>query len=98
MSGSARSPLGFFSGGEAAPEPTGDPAKIAEVEKVLAEIRPYLTADGGNIHLVAVEDGWVSVRLQGACCGCHASAMTLYDGLEPRLRQACRWVRGVRAV
>lgn len=76
----------------------GDPERVAEVEKVLEEIRPFLAADGGNIQLVGVEEGWVHVRLQGACMGCHASAMTLHQAIEPRLREACSWFEGVRAV
>ena len=89
----------FFPGANDQPlEATGDPERVAEVEKVLNEVRPFLQADGGNIHLVSVEDDWVSVRLQGACSGCHASAMTLQQGVEPRLREACTWIKGVRAV
>ena len=40
---------------------------MERVEKSLDSIRPALMADGGNVELVAVEDGIVQVRLQGAC-------------------------------
>lgn len=35
------------------------------VDLVLEEVRPYLIADGGNIYVVSVEDGVISVKLQG---------------------------------
>lgn len=36
------------------------------VDTVLEEVRPYLIADGGNVDVVSVEDGVVSLKLQGA--------------------------------
>ena len=38
-----------------------------KVEEVIQKIRPALVADGGNVELVDVQDGIVSVRLTGAC-------------------------------
>lgn len=35
------------------------------VDTVLEEVRPYLIADGGNVNVVSVEDGVVSLKLQG---------------------------------
>ncbi len=32
---------------------------------VLEEVRPYLVADGGNVEVVGVADGVISLRLQG---------------------------------
>lgn len=79
--------------------PTGDPARVAEVEEILARLRPHAEADGGDIRLVAVtEDGEVHVRLEGACARCAAHAETLHGGLEPELRRRCAWFRAVRRV
>jgi Fe-S cluster biogenesis protein NfuA len=76
----------------------GDAARIAEVQLVLDELRPMIAADGGQVSLVAVEDGWVEVRLQGACTNCSSSNTTLQDAIEPMLRNKLSWVRGVRAL
>ena len=57
--------------------PSGDPERVRAVQEVLDELRPLLALDGGSFELVAVEDGWVSLRAQGACAGCHAQATTL---------------------
>lgn len=35
------------------------------VDKVLEDVRPYLIADGGNVDVVSVENGVVSLQLQG---------------------------------
>ena len=53
-----------------------------QVQEVLNVIRPSLQADGGDVELVDVKDGIVSVRLKGACAGCPMSAMTLKNGVE----------------
>lgn len=38
---------------------------VENVDKVLENVRPYLISDGGNVDVVSVEDGVVSLRLQG---------------------------------
>lgn len=58
-----------------------------KVDSVLDTIRPALIADGGNVELVDVKDGIVSLRLQGACAGCPMSQMTLRMGIERELRK-----------
>ena len=40
-----------------------------QVEAVLDKIRPALNADGGDIELIDVKNGVVSVRLVGHCAG-----------------------------
>ena len=69
-----------------------------EVEKVLGDIRPMLQADGGDVELVAVENGTVKVRLKGACGGCPMSRMTLKQGIERRLKEKVPTVKEVVAV
>jgi Fe-S cluster biogenesis protein NfuA len=69
-----------------------------KVEKVLAEIRPYLEADGGNVELVDVADGIVKVKLTGACGSCPMSQLTLKRGVEARLRAKVPEVKEVVSV
>lgn len=35
------------------------------VDTVLDNVRPYLIADGGNVDVVSVQDGVISLKLQG---------------------------------
>ncbi|MBE0431421.1 MAG: NifU family protein [Dehalococcoidia bacterium] len=69
-----------------------------KVEAVLAEVRPALLADGGDVELVDVQDGVVSVRLTGACAGCPMSSMTLKSGIERVLKEHVPEVKDVVAV
>ncbi len=70
-----------------------------EVEKAIAEIRPHLQADGGDIELVEVrEDGIVKVRLLGACQGCPMRQMTLTQGVSRFIKNRVPQVKEVQAV
>ena len=69
-----------------------------KVQKALDEIRPNIQADGGDIELVAVENGIVKVRLQGHCVGCPMSAMTLKQGVEAHLKKRVPEVVKVESV
>jgi Fe-S cluster biogenesis protein NfuA len=66
----------------------GDFIMKEKVEAALQKVRPMLQADGGDVELVDVKDGIVTVRLQGACGGCPMSQMTLKNGIERILKQA----------
>ncbi|MGB9698522.1 MAG: NifU family protein [Thermodesulfobacteriota bacterium] len=69
-----------------------------KVEKVIAEIRPALQADGGNIELIDVENGIVKVKLVGACGSCPMSQLTLKRGVEARLKAKIPEIKEVIAV
>ena len=61
---------------------------IANVQKALEEIRPFLKSDGGDISLVSIEDDkHVKVRLEGACVGCSVNQMTLKAGVETTIKK-----------
>jgi Fe-S cluster biogenesis protein NfuA len=69
-----------------------------QVQEILNVIRPSLQADGGDVELVDVKDGVVSVRLKGACAGCPMSTMTLKKGIERFLREKIPAVKEVVGV
>ena len=49
----------------------------SKIELALAEIRPYLESDGGDISLVDITpDMVVKVKLHGACQSCNVNQMT----------------------
>lgn len=68
------------------------------VTQALDELKPKLQADGGDIELVGLENGVVTVRLKGACAGCPMSAMTLKMGVEQYLRKSIPEIVRVDAV
>lgn len=65
------------------------------VEAVINEIRPSLQADGGDVELVDVVDGVVTVKLKGACAGCPMSQITLKNGIEKLLKEKVPEVKSV---
>ena len=69
-----------------------------QVEEVLGQIRPMLQRDGGDVELIAVEDGTVKVRLVGACGGCPMATMTLKRGIEAKLKEEIPNIKEVLAV
>ena len=68
-----------------------------KVEEVLNRIRPSLINDGGNVELIDVNDGVVTVKLTGACAGCPMSTMTLKMGIEKILKESIPEVKEVVA-
>ena len=62
---------------------------------VLEELLPYIEADGGSLQYVETEDGYVKVRLGGACETCAMSVMTLKQGIEKKLMMEIPDVVGV---
>ena len=69
-----------------------------EVEAALGKIREGLRVDGGDVELVDISDGIVSVRLQGHCAGCPFSQMTLKNFIEKELMKSVPGVKGVQSV
>ncbi|MEX2619815.1 MAG: NifU family protein [Egibacteraceae bacterium] len=68
-------------------EDGGDASAL--VEEALEEIRPYVHTHGGEMELVEIDGGVVTLSLMGACDGCPSSMVTLTQGVEQILRD--RW-------
>jgi len=69
-----------------------------KVEATLAQIRPALQADGGDVELIDVSQGVVKLKLKGACAGCPMATMTLKQGIERVLKERVPEVKEVVAV
>jgi Fe-S cluster biogenesis protein NfuA len=69
-----------------------------KVESALNQIRPALQADGGDVQLIDISQGVITLRLTGACGGCPMAAMTLRRGIEQVLKERVPEVREVIAV
>ena len=50
-----------------------------QVLAVLDKIRPYLQREGGDVELVSIEDGVVTVQLTGACMNCMSMDITFSE-------------------
>lgn len=71
---------------------------IDKVREVIDKVRPNLQADGGDIELLGVDKGVVTVKLKGACSDCPMSMMTIKWGVENVLKKEVPEVVRVEAV
>ncbi|MCH2229013.1 MAG: NifU family protein [Crocinitomicaceae bacterium] len=70
-----------------------------KVLESLAQLRPFLHEDGGDMELVEIQDdATVVVRLMGACKDCSMSMMTLKAGLEEAVKKVAPEVKAVIAI
>ena len=67
-------------------ETPGAELTLEAVEKALDMIRPGLQGDGGDVQVVDIKDGSVTLNLIGSCQGCPSSTATLKYGLENFLK------------
>lgn len=72
---------------------------ISKIELALAEIRPYLESDGGDISLVDITpDMIVRVKLHGACQSCNVNQMTLKSGVEQTIKKYAPEIKEVENI
>lgn len=71
----------------------------SKIELALAEIRPYLESDGGDISLVDItSDMVVRVKLHGACQSCNVNQMTLKSGVEQTIKKYAPEIKEVENI
>jgi len=72
--------------------------KIAQIEKTIEKVRPYIQYEGGDVRFVDYdeENGIVYVQVYGACVGCMALDFTLKDGVEALLLDEVEGIKEVR--
>jgi Fe-S cluster biogenesis protein NfuA len=69
----------------------------ARVRDALDEVRPYLESHGGDVELVAIDDGVARLRLEGSCNGCPSSTATLKLAIEDAIHKAAPDVDRIEA-
>tara|TARA_R110002050_G_scaffold149463_1_gene275993 strand:- start:12295 stop:12561 length:267 start_codon:yes stop_codon:yes gene_type:complete len=69
------------------------------VNNVLAQIRPYLLEDGGDLVLVDLSDDFVAkIELQGNCTSCSLNSMTFANSIVDSIKRAVPEVKSIEAV
>jgi Fe-S cluster biogenesis protein NfuA len=64
------------------------PVSLQErVIEALDTVRPYMESHGGNVELLAIEDGVAKLALKGTCHGCAASSATLELAIKQALEE-----------
>lgn len=71
--------------------PMPDAATIRAASlRVIEELRPGVQRDGGDMHLVDIQEDRIYVRLSGACTTCTLAGQTL-GGVRRHLVKALGW-------
>ncbi len=68
---------------------------VNTIKQVLDDFRPYLNLEGGDVQFVKYEDGYVYVKLQGACANCIAQDETLNNGILYLIQEKVPEVKGI---
>lgn len=65
-------------------------------ECIEQKIRPVLNAHNGDIELVEVtSDGFIKVRLTGACATCYGAGQTMTEVVEATLKEVYPQIKGI---
>ena len=68
---------------------------IKKIEEKLDDIRVFLDIEGGDVEFIKYEDGYVYVKLLGACSHCNFLDVTLKDTIESYLKEEIPEIKGV---
>jgi Fe-S cluster biogenesis protein NfuA len=72
---------------------------IRRIESSLDPIRPYLEADGGNVHVLEVtRDHVVKLEFVGNCGSCPMSTMTFKAGVEEAIRKSVPEIKSIEVI
>ncbi|KAI1408158.1 HIRA-interacting protein 5 [Hypoxylon sp. FL1857] len=76
-----------------------DSEVVGMIKELLeTRIRPAIQEDGGDIEFRGFEDGYVKLKLRGACRTCDSSTVTLKNGIEGMLMHYIEEVKGVHQI
>ena len=65
------------------------------VKEALESVRPYMESHGGDVELLAIEDGVARMRLVGHCESCPASESTLELAIKKALEETAPDLEGL---
>lgn len=69
------------------------------INDALAQIRPYLLEDGGDVELVNLSADYVAkIELKGNCTSCSMNSMTFKNGIIDSIMKSVPEVTKVEAV
>mgnify|MGYP005802039399 CR=1 FL=1 len=71
---------------------------VKEIKEIIEEIRYYVSMDGGDLDFIDfdLETGVVSIKLGGACVGCHLVDLTYNEGVKEILTNEIKEVTDIK--
>ena len=69
------------------------------INEALAQIRPYLLEDGGDVELIDLSSELIAkIELKGNCTSCSMNSMTFKNGIIDSIMKSVPEVKSVEAV
>lgn len=69
--------------------------EIDKIIEVINQLRPFLNSEGGDIEFIKYDDGFVYVKLYGACMMCEYKDFTIQDNIFEAIKAEVSNVKGV---
>lgn len=66
-----------------------------KIIEVINQLRPFLNSEGGDIKFIKYDDGFVYVKLYGACMMCEYKDFTIQDNIFEAIKAEVPDVKGV---
>ena len=71
---------------------------IRKIVEAIDRLRPYLNAEGGDVEFVEFKDGYVYVKVSGACAECGYIDIDIAEGIEDLLVSTIPGIIGVKQI
>ena len=68
------------------------------VEDILTKVRPYIQMHGGDVSLIGVKDGIVTLNISGACVGCSLADLTYNKLVGGLLKEEVPGIKEVKLI
>ena len=75
-----------------------DKEKLEKIHKALAEIRPFLQRDGGDISLIDFSKNEVIIQFEGNCSSCKINNLTLSIGVTQIIKKYVPEIKRVKSI
>lgn len=66
-----------------------------KINELIEKMRPYINMDGGDIEFIKYEDGYVYIKLTGACKDCMFQDNTINDGILNFFKDEIPEIKGI---
>lgn len=66
-----------------------------KIKELIEHMRPYLNMDGGDIEFIKYDEGYVYIKLYGACQDCGFQDTTINEGLLQYFKSEIPEIEGI---
>lgn len=69
---------------------------IEDIIDIIESLRIYVNQDGGDLEFIEYKNGYVVIKILGACVGCEFVDYTYNEGIETILKENIPEVKGLK--